>query len=430
MENGIINGKSNGPRLVGTADNLSSSSLRKRSDRGLVAHTVSSLFRQLLINLKVVILGTKVWLLFLAIPLAIMAQHLGHGRPWVFALSLLGLAPLAERVSFLTEQIAYYTGPTVGGLINATCGNATELIIAILALCQGKINILKYSLLGSILSNLLFVLGSSLCFGGLANLSKEQKFDKNEADVNVLLLSLGVLCHALPLFFQYSTEAKLSSANAKSMLLLSRVSSIVLLVAYVVYLLFQLKILQHLFVAEQNVSESEEEEEEVVIGFWSAFGWLVGMTVLIALLSDYVVSTIEAASTSWGVSVGFVTVILLPIVGNAVEHVGAVIFAYKNKLDISLGVALGSATQISICVFPLSVIIGWIMHMEMDLCLSILETGSFAASVIIVAFALQDGLSNYMKGTVLLFGYVIISACYFILDPSPGLDSSIVFSAD
>lgn len=345
-------------------------------------------------------------------------------------MSLLGLAPLAERVSFLTEQIAYYTGPTVGGLINATCGNATELIIAILALCQGKINILKYSLLGSILSNLLFVLGSSLCFGGLANLSKEQKFDKNEADVNVLLLSLGVLCHALPLFFQYSTEAKLSSANAKSMLLLSRVSSIVLLVAYVVYLLFQLKILQHLFVAEQNVSESEEEEEEVVIGFWSAFGWLVGMTVLIALLSDYVVSTIEAASTSWGVSVGFVTVILLPIVGNAVEHVGAVIFAYKNKLDISLGVALGSATQISICVFPLSVIIGWIMHMEMDLCLSILETGSFAASVIIVAFALQDGLSNYMKGTVLLFGYVIISACYFILDPSPGLDSSIVFSAD
>uniref|UniRef100_A0A7C9F186 Vacuolar cation/proton exchanger n=1 Tax=Opuntia streptacantha TaxID=393608 RepID=A0A7C9F186_OPUST len=427
MENGVIDGKSNGPKLVKTPHNLSCSSLRKKSDPALLAHTGCSLFRQLLMNLQVVLLGTKVSLLFLAIPPAIMAQYFGIGRAWVFALSSVGLAPLAERLSFLTEQIAYYTGPTVGGLINATCGNATELVIAILALYQGKISILKYSLLGSILSNILFVLGSSLFFGGMANLSKEQKFDKNEADVNVLLLSLGVLCHALPLFFQHSTDAELSAASAKSILLLSRVSSIVLLVAYILYLLFQLKTLQQLFVAEQNVSGSEEKE--VVIGFWSAFAWLAGMTAVIALLSDYVVSTIEAASTSWGVSVGFITVILLPIVGNAVEHVGAIIFAYKNKLDISLGVALGSATQISICVVPLSVIIGWIMHIEMDLCLSVLETGSFTASVIIVAFALQDGSSHYMKGAVLLFAYAVISACYFILDPSPRVDSSLGSSA-
>lgn len=377
VENGTINGTSDEPRLVKTAHNLSFASLRNKSDPSLAAHHGSILFRQLLVNLREVILGTKICLLFLAIPLAIMAEYFGFGRPWIFALSLLGLAPLAERVSFLTEQIAFYTGPTVGGLLNATCGNVTELIIAILALYQGKIIVLKYSLLGSVLSNLLLVLGSSLFCGGLANLSKEQIFDRNQADVNVLLLSLGVLCHALPLAFQYSREAGISSAG--SVLLLSRVSSIVLLVAYITYLFFQLKTHRQLFGSQQEVDESDEEEK-AVIGFWSAFAWLVGMTAVIALLSEYVVGTIEAASTSWGISVSFLCIILLPIVGNAAEHAGAIIFAYKNKLDISLGVALGSATQISIFVVPLCVIVGWIKHVEMDLCLSVLETFSLALS--------------------------------------------------
>ncbi|KAK4801794.1 hypothetical protein SAY86_022281 [Trapa natans] len=199
-----------------TAHNMSSSSLRKKSEIRLVSKVPCRLLRQFLANLQEVILGTKLSILFPAIPLAIVAQCFGFGRPWVFALSLLGLTPLAERVSFLTEygylqktntsssikqeiiffvdpvykftvtsllcfrQIAYYTGPTVGGLLNATCGNATELIIAIFALSQRKIEVVKYSLLGSILSNLLLVLGTSLLCGGLANLRKEQKYDRNE----------------------------------------------------------------------------------------------------------------------------------------------------------------------------------------------------------------------------------------------------------
>lgn len=415
VENGIVNDSSNEPRLIKTAHSLSYSSLRKRSDPSLLSNTGSSLLRQFLINLQEVILGTKICLLFSAIPLAIVAQHYDFGRPWIFSLSLLGLAPLAERVSFLTEQIAFCTGPTVGGLLNATCGNATELIIAILALYRGKIAVLKYSLLGSILSNLLLVLGSSLFCGGLANLSKEQQFDRNQADVNVLLLSLGVLCHALPLFYQYATEAGASSAD--SILLLSRVSSIILLVAYIAYLFFQLKTHRRLLEPEEDDDENDEEEKPV-IGFWSAFVWLVGMTMVIALLSEYIVGTIEAASSSWGISISFLSIILLPIVGNAAEHAGAVIFAYKNKLDISLGVALGSATQISIFVVPLCVIIAWIMHTEMDLSLSVIETGSLAVSVITVAFALQDGSSHYMKGAILLFGYIVISTCFFVLKSS------------
>ncbi|XP_057548995.1 vacuolar cation/proton exchanger 3-like [Amaranthus tricolor] len=437
VENGMFIDSSDEPRLIKTAHNLSSSSLRKKSDR-IMRLNISPplLLSRVLINLQEVILGTKICFLFVAIPLAIVAQYHSFGRPWIFALSLLGLAPLAERVSFLAEQIAYYTGPTVGGLLNATCGNATELIIAIFTLRQRKIVVLKYSLLGSILSNLLLVLGSSLFIGGLANLSKEQKFNRNQADVNVLLLLLGVLCHALPLLSLYSEETAGTTTPANSILLLSRVSSIVLLVAYFGYLLFQLLTHQQLFDSGEEGDEYRENEK-AAIGFWSAFIWLVGMTAVIALLSEFVVDTIEDASISWGIPISFLSTILLPIVGNAAEHASAVIFGYKNKLDIALGVTLGSATQISIFVVPLCVIIAWIMHIKMDLSLSLLETSCFAISVLITAFTLQDGSSHYLKGGVLLLAYMIIAASFLIFPSATdevnligsGLESSVGFSA-
>ncbi|XP_057954682.1 vacuolar cation/proton exchanger 3-like [Malania oleifera] len=371
--------------------------------------------REMASNVQEVVIGTKLCVLFPAIPLAILAKYYHFASPWVFAMSLLGLAPLAERVSFLTEQIAYYTGPTVGGLLNATCGNATELIIAILALYQKKIHVVKYSLVGSVLSNLLLVLGSSLLCGGLANINKEQSFDRKQADVNSMMLLLGVLCQLQPLTMRYATG--MGPLTAISILELSRASAIVMLVAYVGYLVFQLKTHGQLFNSQEGEGEEEveEEEEKAVIGFWSAFGWLVGMTILIALLSEYVVGTIEAASQSWGISLSFISLILLPIVGNAAEHAGAIIFALKNKLDISLGVALGSATQVSMFVVPLCVVVAWIMGIQMDLSCSILETGSLAVSILIVAFTLQDGTSHYMKGLVLCLCYIVIGACYFVL---------------
>ncbi|KDO47698.1 hypothetical protein CISIN_1g0132311mg, partial [Citrus sinensis] len=163
-------------------------------------------------------------------------------------------------------------------------------------------------------------------------------------------------------------------------------------------------------------SEDDDDvtEETPVIGFWSGFAWLVGMTAIIALLSEFVVGTIEDASNSWGISVSFISIILLPIVGNAAEHAGAIIFAFKNKLDISLGVALGSATQIAVFVVPLCVIISWIMGITMDLNFNLLETGSLALAIIATAFTLQDGTSHYMKGFVLLLCYFVIGACFFV----------------
>ncbi|KAL9260175.1 Vacuolar cation/proton exchanger 1-like protein [Drosera capensis] len=380
----------------------------------------TSLIREFMANVWGVMFGTKLWVLFPAFPLAILAHHFELARPWIFALSLLGLAPLAERVSFLTEQIANYTGPTVGGLMNATCGNATELIIAILALYRGKIHVLKYSLLGSILSNILLVLGSSLLLGGVANLNKEQKFDTKPAEVNVLLLSMGVLCHLLPVLFSYATEPG-TFTHLKSIVQLSRASGIVMLVAYFGYLFFQLKAHNQVLEAKQEDEDGEDDtddNEKPVLGFWSASAWLVGMTLAIALLSEYIVGTIEDASRSWGISISFLSIILLPILGNAAEHAGALIFAYKNKLDLSLGIALGSATQISMFVVPLCLLVAWIIGVKMDLELGVLETGSLAFSIIMIAFTLQDGTSHYMKGVALLLCYVVISVC-FLLQKSP-----------
>ncbi|KAF8038518.1 hypothetical protein BT93_B1156 [Corymbia citriodora subsp. variegata] len=415
VENGGLKGSSKETRPGRTAHNMSSSSLRKKSDIALVSKVPCRSLRRLLANLQEVILGTKLSILFPAIPLAIVAEFYGFGRPWVFALSLLGLTPLAERVSFLTEQIAYYTGPTVGGLLNATCGNATELIIAIFALSQHKIEVVKYSLLGSVLSNLLLVLGTSLLCGGLANLRKEQKYDRRQADVNSLMLLLALLCHLLPMLFRYAGSP--AALMADPTLNLSRASSVVMLLAYVVYIFFQLVTHRQLFEAQESEEEDDNTAsgEEAVIGFWSAFVWLVGMTLVIALLSEYVVATIESASASWGLSVSFLSIILLPIVGNAAEHAGAIIFAFKNKLDISLGVALGSATQIAMFVVPLCVVVAWIMGIKMDLNFNLLETGSLALSIIVTAFTLQDGTSHYMKGLVLLLCYVVIGACFFVL---------------
>lgn len=401
-----------------TAHSMSTTALRTKSKSAasLLRRVPFAPLRPVLANLQEVFLGTKLAVLFPAVPLAIAAQCAHFGQVWVFTLSLLGLIPLAERVSFLTEQIAIYTGPTVGGLLNATCGNATELIIALFALMGGQIEVVKCSLLGSVLSNLLLVLGTSLFCGGVVNLGSDQPYDRTQADVSTGLLILGVLCQSLPLMLRYAVGAgEHSVAAATTVLDLSRACSVVMLLAYVAYLFFQLKTHAQLFEPQEVDDGCEaEEDEQAVIGFASGFFWLAFNTVLIAILSEYVVGTIEPTSKSWGLSVSFISIILLPIVGNAAEHAGAIIFALKNKLDITLGVALGSATQISMFVVPLSVIVAWIAGIQMDLDFKLIETGSLFVSVIVTAFTLQDGSSHYLKGILLLLCYIVIGACFFV----------------
>ena len=231
--------------------------------------------------------------------------------------------------------------------------------------------------------------------------------------------------HMLPLLFRYGGGSPAVVAEAS--LNVSRAASLVMLCAYCAYIAFQLWTHRQLFEAQvDNDDEGQNDSEEAVIGFWSGIGWLVGMTAIIALLSEYVVQTIEDASNSWGLSVSFISIILLAIVGNAAEHAGAIIFAFKNKLDITLGVALGSATQISMFVVPVCAIVGWILGIKMDLNFNLLETGSLALAIIVTAFTLQDGTSHYMKGLVLLLCYIVIGACFFVqTTPSDQLNDEV-----
>ncbi|CAK9151828.1 unnamed protein product [Ilex paraguariensis] len=307
----------------------------------------------------------------------------------------------------------------VGGLLSATFGNATELIISMYALKSGMLRVLQQSLLGSILSNMLLVLGCSFFAGGIVHSNKEQVFDKATAIMNSGLLLMAVMGLLFPAVLHF-THTELHFG--KSELALSRFSSCIMLVAYGAYLFFQLTSNRNAYspVKEEESQNdgSSGDEEAPEISKCGSIIWLFILTVWISVLSEYLVNAIEGASVSLNIPVSFISVILLPIVGNAAEHAAAVMFAMKDKLDISLGVAIGSSTQISMFGIPFCVVVGWIMGRPMDLNFQLFETATLFMTVLVVAFMLQEGTSNYFKGLMLLFCYLIVAASFFVhIDP-------------
>ncbi|GJP51599.1 hypothetical protein CLOM_g10752 [Closterium sp. NIES-68] len=412
-------------------------------------------------SLTEIFFGSKLNVLMPFIVIAMVCVQLEVAQGYIFLFSLLGIAPLAERLGYVTEQLALYTGPTLGGLLNATFGNATELIISVFALRNGMIRVVQLSLLGSILSNMLLVLGCAFYAGGLRY--REQKFNKTAALVNSGLLLMAVMGLALPAIL-HSTHTEMRDNDSE--LALSRISSCIMLVAYGAYLYFQLKSHTHLY--DENATadpsawggaegkggarkgeaavigtcnsprmrmvhsglttaasprpdmevgkedDAEEEEEEEVLGLWGSIVWMAIVTIFIAILSEYLVDAIEGASNSWDMPVAFISVVILPIVGNAAEHASAIIFAIKNKLDIALGVAIGSSTQISMFAIPLCVVLGWAMGVPMDLNFHIFETATLFVTVLVVAALLTEGEANYFKGIMLVLSYLIVAASYFV----------------
>jgi Ca2+:H+ antiporter len=360
------------------------------------------------------VLKAKINVLLPCGPLAILLHYVTGKQEWVFLFSLLGIAPLAERLGYATEQLSFFTGSTVGGLLNATFGNATEMIISLHALKYGMIRVVQQSLLGSILSNMLLVLGCAFFTGGIKH-QKVQVFNKAAAMVNSGLLLMAVMGIMFPAVLHFTrTEVHFG----KSELSLSRFSSGVMLVAYASYLFFQLKSQPNLYSAideerETTVEESEEDEAPEIT-FWEAIAWLAILTAWVSLLSGYLVDAIQGASDSLNMPIAFISVILLPIVGNAAEHASAIMFAMKNKLDITIGVAIGSSTQIAMFVIPFCVIVGWFMGQPMDLNFQLFETATLFITVLVVAFMLQEGTSNYFKGLMLILCYFIVAASFFV----------------
>jgi Ca2+:H+ antiporter len=355
----------------------------------LEAYTVSGAIRDMVFG-KVI-----VSLCLIAAPFALISSYQEWSAIWIFSLNFIVMVPLASILGDFTEEVALHTNQTIGGLINATFGNAVEVVIGVQALLANEIRVVQASMLGSIFSNLLLVLGSCFFFGGLYH--KEQSFNSTAATANMGLLALSSIALVLPTPF-----SEYYNIQDEHVLLVSRVSAIFLMFMYIQLLVFQLSTHAHLF--EDDSSESELAR----MPFKAACGGLVVLTLLITIFSEILVGSIEGFTVESGVSRTFVGLILLPIVGNAVEHVTAVTVAVKNKMDLAMGVAVGSCTQISLFVVPLMVLVGWATGKNMTLNFPHFEVILFVLSIMTVSIVIANPTSNWLVGSLLITTYCLI----------------------
>ncbi|SAL95909.1 hypothetical protein [Absidia glauca] len=365
--------------------------------------------------------------LVIFIPFGI-ASHFVWSPTVTFVLNFIAIVPLAKLLGYATEDISLRIGEVLGGLLNASFGNAVELIVSIIALTKNLVIVVQASMLGSILSNLLLVLGMCFWFGGYRY--KEQTFNVTAAQTSASLLFIATASLLLPAAFYGSSFGTASTATVNSdILIISRATSIILLVVYFAYLFFQF--MEEAAIEErrplhQSVGDGEdaleqqrqdnEDDEEVEypqLPFWMSIALLLVITALVAVCAEFLVSAIESVVEQWHISETFVGLILLPIVGNAAEHVTAVTVAYKNKMDLALGVAVGSSMQIALLVTPLMVIIGWGINVDMSLYFNIYETAVMFIAVVMVNYLIMDGKSNWLEGLMLFAIYIIIAISFY-----------------
>ncbi|KAL3423759.1 Vacuolar calcium ion transporter 2 [Phlyctema vagabunda] len=368
---------------------------------------------------KVTLLSNYVNILLVFVPLGIIAG-VGNWDPvTVFILNFFAIVPLAAVLSFATEEISMKLGETMGGLLNATFGNAVELIVSIVALRNGEIRIVQSSMLGSILSNILLVLGCCFLAGGIHNtrtgtaMGIEQDFNSTVASTMSSMMILASAALIIPATL-YAALAGSRSDTESNILILSHGTAIILLILYVMYLVFQLRTHANLFDAENQPADDDSEAEEPQMSPWAAAAVLIVVTVLVAVCAEYLVDSIDSLVETAHISKTFVGLILLPIVGNAAEHVTAIVVALKDKMDLAMGVAIGSSMQIALLVTPFLVILGWIIDQPMTLHFETFETVVFFLSVLVVTYVIQDGKSNYLEGAMLLGLYIIISLAFLV----------------
>ncbi|MEM6450057.1 MAG: calcium/proton exchanger [Cyanobacteria bacterium P01_D01_bin.105] len=373
------------------------------------------------------------------VPVSLAAHFLGWGDLVVFVTAALAIIPLAGWMGTATEEIAVVLGPSLGGLMNATFGNATELIIAIFALRAGLINVVKSSITGSIIGNLLLVMGLSMLLGGLK--FKEQSFQPTIARLNASSMNLAVIAILLPTAVDFTS----SGIDQPILQKLSIAVAIVLMLVYGLTLLFSMK--THAYLYDVGIAEEENDPELLSklgqgslvanheantnklgttnhahdnghgemhkpnLPLW--IGVLLVATLVVAVESEFLVGTLEVASKQLGLSELFTGVIILPVIGNAAEHATAVTVALKNKMDLSLNVAVGSSMQIALFVAPLLVIIGALMGQPMDLDFNNFELLSVAVAVLVANSISGDGKSNWLEGTLLIATYTVIGLSFY-----------------
>ncbi|CAM9010292.1 unnamed protein product [Wickerhamomyces anomalus] len=333
--------------------------------------------------------------LLVFVPLGIIAGKLGWSSTSVFILNFLAIIPLASLLAFATEDLSCHVGETLGGLLNATFGNAVELIVSIIALRENQIRIVQASML--------------------------------VAQTMSSLMALATAGLLIPAAFHASLPQKDQASNDEKILALSRGASIVLLVIYILFLLFQLKTHKAIF---EDFCDSDEEEEARLqhqnaaagspkyenyaeLSSFSAISLLFIVTIVVSICADYLVGSIDDIVETSGLSKTFIGLIVIPIVGNAAEHVTAVVVAIKDKMDLAIGVAVGSSLQIALFVTPFMVLVGWIIDVPMTLYFSTFETAVLFVSVLIANYLILDGESNWLEGAMLIGTYAIVALAFF-----------------
>eukprot|EP01068_Selenidium_serpulae_P014609 Selendium_serpulae@DN6119_c0_g1_i3.p1 len=356
------------------------------------------------------LLFTQLNLLLITSPLGVVAYFYEWGDMPVFWLNFVSLIPLAALLGNATEELGLHLGDLIGGLLNATFGNAVEMIMTVQSLQRGLLTVVQGSLLGSILSNLLLVLGMSFFCGGLVH--KNQKFNKEGATYStslLLLASMGIITPTVAA--HHGNAPRVSVSN--DILMISRCTALLIAGTYCLFLVFQLYTHLDLF---KGVAPSEDDMvPEDIPSMSLVFAWSLTavITVIISLNSGFLVGSIEGVVRSRGIPEGFIGVILLPIVGNAAEHMTAVTVAVKNKVDLTMGVAVGSSTQIAMFMVPFAVLVGWTMDKPMTLAFNGVSVAVLLLAILIVIGVVQDGVSNWFEGAMLMAAYLIVAIVFW-----------------
>jgi len=344
-------------------------------------------------------------LLLVFVPIAIYLG-LTHASPtWVFLFCCLAILPLAGLMGEATEHITHRTGPGIGGLMNASFGNAAELIIAFIALRAGETEIVKASLTGSIIGNMLMVLGLSMLLGGWKH--KELRFSRIAGESSSSMMVLAVVALVIPAIYANVTQHK-HPGHIES---LSLDISWVLLLTYAASLLFQLKSHKHLFAVEGP----GDEHEGPVWSMGKSIGVLIVAAGFVGWISEFLVEAVGEAGDAMGMSKVFMGVVVVAIVGNAAEHSTAILVAMKGKMDLALGIAMGSSMQIALFVAPVLVIAGHFMGQPLGLEFSVLEVVAVFLSVGAVSLLVIDGRTNWFEGVQLLAIYAILAMAFYFV---------------
>jgi len=354
----------------------------------------------------------KLNILLFAIPITVYFNYVEHDYSMAFFSSLVAIMPLAFLMGRATEEIALRTSESLGGLLNATFGNAAELIIATLLIVEASrvvegetqsfyIHLVQASLIGSILGNLLLVMGLAFVWGGIHH--SEQSFSETQVSSNGSLLLLSMIVLVIPTVFHSTVGGDVGDSRVQD---LSQIAAIILLMMYGLFLFFQFRTHVHLFATDGTHHEEPEMTQR------DAAILLIVATILVSWMAEILVHSVESAAADFGLPHLFIGVILLPLFGNAAEHFTAVSVAAKDKMDLSFAISMGSSTQIAVFVAPLMVLIAWLVDVPLSFDFGMLETVSAFLAVLIVNSIASDGKSNWLEGAMLLSAYAVLGAAF------------------